>query len=152
MIKKKLTNIQRKAASLLCLGFKVKKVAKILNLHTRTIYRWKNSHNRFIKYMNKLDKEFFTYIDHKQKALMDKLFKRIEKMLDSHNTREAIFAADALLKVNRRYPDTSRVQVAHSGIVQQEHIGEVSIDHLSHKKKAHIKELLELTREASSNN
>jgi Helix-turn-helix of insertion element transposase len=149
---RKLTKKQKRAAKLLAAGYKPTKVAKLCHVSHYAIWEWRKI-PKFIKLQNKYTKEFDSYIDQKQRSLLDKTFKALDSMLSSHNVRSVQFAIETVLRVNNRNPE-SRGRMIHEGTVGLQHEGDLKIKKrtLKPKDKQHIKDLLDATRHLTSSN
>lgn len=147
----KLSNKQKRAAKLLAYGYKTSKIAKILNINRITVWNWSKL-PRFITRMKKYEQEFDTYIDTKQKRLLDKTFARLNRLLDSSHRDSVQFAIETILRVNNRNPE-SKTKVFHTGEIEQKLSGEVKINKkLKPEQKKNLKQLLDATRELVSPN
>jgi len=100
---KKLTSKQKLAANLLVLGLKITQIAKILHVRRETIWAWKKQ-PRFAALVGKLQAECDAHIRRLMLPLMEKVMDQLERMLDSSNVREEIFAVDTLLRLNGLLP------------------------------------------------
>jgi len=101
--KKKLSSRQKLAANLLVFGLKITQVAKILRVRRETIWAWKKQ-PRFMALVGKLQAETDAYIRRLTMPRMRKVMELLEDMLDSSNSRKAIFAVDTLLRLNGLLP------------------------------------------------
>ena len=101
--KKKLSYRQKYAANLLVLGLKITQIAKILQVRRETIWAWKKQ-PRFMVLVGKLQAECDAHIRRLSLPLLEKVMDQLERMLDSSNVREEIFAVDTLLRLNGLLP------------------------------------------------
>lgn len=149
---KKLNKKQKRAAKLLAAGWKPSKVAKVCHVQRQAIWKW-NRIPKFSKLLRKYTREFDSYIDSKQKSLLDKTYRALDRMLSSGNTKSVQFAVETVLRVNNRNPET-KSRMTHEGEVALTHDGDIRIKRkkLKGKEKTNLKGLLDATRHLTSDN
>lgn len=147
-----LSKKQKRAAKLLAAGWKPSKVAKICHVKRQAIWKW-GKVPKFMKLQHKYEKEFDSYINTKQKSLLDKTFRALDRMLSSGNIKSVQFAVETVLRVNNRNPET-KSRMIHEGTVGLEHEGEVRLKKkkLRTKDKQNLKDLLSATRHLTTEN
>jgi hypothetical protein len=153
-IVKPLTRRQKRAAMLIAGGMKYTKVCKIIGINRDQLRGWRKL-PKFETRLKRLSFEYDQYIDTKQKQMIDHAFKSLERMLDSSRWQAVAFAVEAILKINKKYPEAvGKFQHNVSGEVVQNHQGSVIVNtkQLKPEQKEKIKELLHETRNLTSQN
>lgn len=151
---KPLTRRQKRAAMLIAGGMKYSKVCKIVGINRDNLRKWRKM-PKFETRLKRLSYEYDQYIDTKQKQMIDKAFRSLERMLDSSRWQAVAFAIESILKINKKYPESvGKFQHNVSGEIVQNHQGSMTVNTKSMKpeQKEKIKELLHETRNLTSNN
>lgn len=145
----KLTRRQKEIAELLNMGFKIRELSQRFGYGYSKIWGWTQL-PRFKRYQKKLEDDIRSAMDRKTFVLLDMCIATLEKMLKSGNPDSQKFAIETVFRLNGKYQDKNNGgNPMGAGMNVNVIASHVDIGSLDPAKKENVKELLQLTRNAT---